>query len=390
MNIEQIRKDTPACADKLFFNSAGSSLPPRPVVQKSLAYLQEEEMMGGYRLAELRQAEIQAFYEEAAHLLNTKAANIAFASHATDAYAKALSSVPFRTGDVILTTDDDYVSNYLHFLSLKQRFGIRILRAKNQPNGDLDLDHFRQNIRQHQPRLVAITHIPTNSGLIQDAQAVGEMCREADVLYLLDACQSVGQIEVDVQQIGCDFLSATGRKFLRGPRGSGFLYVSDKVLDQGYAPLFLDLRGANWTDAEAYQLQEDASRFEYWEVPYALLLGLKEALAYANRLGIKSIESYNSSLMLSLREQLSSVSDVRIFDRGSRQAAIFSFRKEGKTIEQTKQYLESQQVFFSLSQKSSAQIDFTKKGIEWAVRLSPHYFNTKDEVDQLVDIICRF
>ena len=387
MNIDQIRQDTPGCADKLFFNSAGSSLPPAMVVQKISEYLREEEQQGGYKLAELRSREIQGFYEEAALLLNTRAENIAFASHATDAYAKALSAVPFEAGDVILTTDDDYVSNYLNFLSLQKRMGIRIVRAGNLPNGDLDLDHFGELAKQHQPKLVAITHIPTSSGLVQDAESVGAICREYDCLYLLDACQSVGQISVDVEKIGCDFLSATGRKFLRGPRGTGFLYVSDRVLQEGYAPLFVDLRGAHWTAGDQYALQPDARRFETWEVSYALLLGLKEALAYANRLGMQQIEVYNRELMRDLRQKLSAIPGVRLLDQGTRLGNILTFQKEGQTLEQTQKCLDQHQVLYSVAQKSSAQYDFDKKGIDWAIRLSPHYFNTLEEMGRLAKLI---
>ena len=387
MDIDKIRKDTPGSADKLFFNSAGSSLPPRSVGETIRTYLDKEEQIGGYRLADLQEEEIRGFYERAGCLLNTDARQLAFASHATDAYAKALSSVPFRDGDVILTTDDDYVSNYLNFLSLQRRFGIRIVRARNLVNGDLDLDHFRQMLKQHRPRLVSLTHIPTSSGLVQDAAAVGALCRETDTLYLLDACQSVGQIAVDVQKIGCDFLSATGRKFLRGPRGTGFLYVSERVLQEGYAPLFVDLRGARWTAAEAYELHPTAQRFETWEVPYALLLGLREAMRYALHIGIDQIEAYNRQLISLMEKQLSALEGVQCFDRGSRRAAILTFRKAGKSLEATCTYLDAHEVYYSVVQQSSAQYDFGKKGIDWAIRLSPHYFNTPEEVERLGAIV---
>mgnify|MGYP001028953571 CR=1 FL=1 len=390
MNIDQIREATPGCTDKLFFNSAGSSLPPASVRQQISEYLHKEEQLGGYKLADLLEEEIHGFYREAAQLLNTQADNIAFASHATDAYAKALSAVPFRHGDTILTSNDDYISNYLNFLSLQKRFGVHILRVNNLENGDLDLDHFRQMLRQHRPRLLALTHIPTNSGLVQDAVSVGKLCREFDTLYLLDACQSVGQLPVDVQQIGCDFLSATGRKFLRGPRGTGFLYVSQRILQQDYAPLFVDLRGANWTAADQFELQPDAQRFESWEIPYALLLGLKEAIAYANRIGLEQIQAHNQQLIRQLREGLKSLESVRQFDRGSERAAILTFLKEGKTLAETQAYLDQNQVYYSVNHKSSAQIDFGLKGIDWAIRLSPHYFNTSAEVEELLELIKKF
>jgi len=389
-DIQQIRKDTPACEDKLFFNSAGASLTPSSVNQKVIEYLQAEEEIGGYQLADQRIDQVESFYSQVAGLLNTKAKNISFAHHATDAYAKALSSIPFQSGDVILTTNDDYVSNYLNFISLKKHLGIRIVRADNLENGDIDLEGFGRLLQKYQPRLVAITHIPTSSGLVQDVEAIGQLCKERNILFLLDACQSVGQLEVDVQKIGCDYLSATGRKFLRGPRGTGFLYVSDRVLEEGYAPLYVDLRGAEWVGEEAFELRPDARRFETWEMPYALLVGLTEAIAYARQVGIKKIQAYNKRLVTHLNSQLNDVKGLSLYDRGSVRAAILTLCKTDKSLVQTKAYLDQHNVYYSVIDKSSARWDFEEKKIDWAIRISPHYFNTIDEANQLAELLKAF
>ncbi|MGB0523097.1 MAG: aminotransferase class V-fold PLP-dependent enzyme [Flammeovirgaceae bacterium] len=387
MNIEQIRKDTRHCHDKLFFNSAGSSLMPHVVVESMHAYLQEEERIGGYKLFDLQQNRINEFYQEAAQLLNCQAHNIAFANSATDAYAKALSSIPFQKGDVIICTDDDYNSNYIQFISLQKRAGIQLVRTKNLENGDLDLEDFQKLMEQHQPKLVSVSHIPTSSGLIQDVIAVGEICQHYNTLFLVDACQSVGHIPVDVTQIHCDFLTATGRKFLRGPRGTGLLYVSDRVLQEGYSPLFLDMRGANWKAINDYEVVAHAKRFEMWEQPYALVIGLKETIRYANRIGMEAIHQYNQQLMQQFRSQLAQVSKVRIFDQGTQTGNILTFAKAGRSLEEHHQHLNRHNVFFSTSQRTGSLIDYGKKNIDWAIRLSPHYFNTIDEVEQVVEII---
>lgn len=387
MDIQQIRNDTPACQDKIFLNSAGASLMPHKVLESMQDYLKHEEKLGGYKVAELRKEEIESFYKEVATLINAEAHQIAFTFSATEAYAKALSSIPFQPEDVILTSNDDYVSNQINFISLKQRFKLNIIRVNNKPNGDLDLNDLEQKIQKHHPILVAITHVPTNSGLVQDVAGVGNICARHQVLYLLDACQSVGQFSVDVKEIQCDFMSVTGRKFLRGPRGTGFLYVSDKVLSQNYAPLFIDLRGAEWTSSDQFQMIESAKRFESWEIPYASLIGLKEAVKYANDLGIEHIEAYNQRLMHQLRDRLVSIVGVKLFDQGSRTCNILTFQKEGKSLDQIKDSLDAHHVFYSTTSKSSALIDFEKKGIDWVVRLSSHYFNTIEEMDKVADII---
>ncbi len=388
MNIEQIRLDTRHCDHKLFINSAGSSLPPACVTDAMVDYLYRDETIGGYANAARSLDEINAFYTEAALLLNTKAENIAFAYNATDAYARALSSIPMTEGDYVLTTDDDYISNQIAFLSLQKRFGIRLIRAHNLSNGDLNLDHFEELIKQYHPKLVAVTHIPTNSGLVQDAIGVGRLCRQYDCWYLLDACQSVGQMVVDVQEIGCDFLSATGRKFLRGPRASGLLYVSDKALTAGLEPLYIDMIGAHWTGTNTYTSLATAKKFELWETQSSALIGLKEAIRYANQIGISKIQKRNELLSKHLRDILTPLPGLHVLDRGSRQSSIITVGFDHKSLESVQNVLNAHQVFYSVARKESAFIDFTKKGYDWAIRLSPHYFNTVEELDQVAGLIC--
>lgn len=387
LNIAQIRKDTPYCQDKLFVNSAGSSLMPKVVIEKIHTYLAKEEEFGGYYVADHSTAPIELFYESVAQLLNTNPQNIAFAHDATDAYLKALSAIPFEAGDVIITSQDDYSSNQIQFLSLQKRFGIIIKRIKTLAYGDLDIGNFQSLIQNHRPKLVAITHVPTNSGMVQDVVAIGEICQKENILYLVDACQSVGQLVVDVQQIQCDFLSATGRKFLRGPRGTGFLYVSDKVLKKGYAPLFIDGGGATWTTENQYEVLPTAKRFQTWEKPYAFLSGLTAAVQYANHLGLKNIQLYNLELMRRLRENLSAIPTVQLFDKGTTQCNLLTFRREGRSQQQLQKGLAAANVFCGVSTKEWGVIDYGKKGVDWTIRLSPHYFNTLAEMDEIADII---
>jgi len=387
MNIQQIRNDIPTYGSKLFLNSAGASLMPQSVVQKIEQYLHQEEKYGGYKVAELRENDIHDFYIQAAKLINCKPHNIAFTHDATDAYIKALSSIPFKKGDVIITTNDDYASNQIQFISLQKRFGITIIRIQNLQNGDLDIANFQELVEKTKPKLVAITHVPTNSGLIQNIEAIGAVCSKQHILFLLDACQSVGQLAVNVKKIKCDFLTTTGRKFLRGPRGTGFLYVSDNVLNNDYFPLLIDGGGAIWTELNHFDVLQTAKRFATWEAPYALVIGFSEALKYANNIGMDTIQSYNHKLMKRLRKNLSNIPDIKLFDNGTKTCNILTFRKKNVSAEKIMEHLDSNNVFFSLSQKHWGLIDYTKKGIDWTIRLSPHYFNTLEEMDKVSEII---
>lgn len=385
--IARVRNESPGCADKIFLNSAGSSLMPSPVLKAIQDYLEEEKQYGGYWVADQNPDQIEDFYTSAAALLNCSARNIAYTHDATEAYSRALSSIPFEPHDFIITTDDDYTSNHIQFLSLQKRFQINVVRINNLDNGDLDLHHFETLIRQHKPRLVAVTHVPNNSGLIQDVIGIGKLCRAHDLLYLVDACQSVGQLPVDVTEIQCDFLSATGRKFLRGPRGTGFLYVSDRVLKSDLHPLFIDGRSATWKEEAIYAVDPTARRYETWEVPYALMMGLREAFRYVTDLGIEQIAAHNSSLMEPFRAALRNIDGVEVFDKGSRQCNILTWRKTGTSLEKTQRVLDAQNIYHSVSTRSWGLIDFDKKGIEWAIRFSPHYFNNADELGRVAEII---
>ncbi|MCD0478139.1 aminotransferase class V-fold PLP-dependent enzyme [Chryseobacterium sp. LC2016-29] len=387
MNTDKIRQEIRGLSDgKLFFNNAGSSLMPNIVVDSMLDYLKQEEQFGGYEVANKKAELLENFYTETAKLINCKPSNIAFMTSATEAFSKALSSIIFKEGDTVITTVDDYISNQITFISLQKRLNVKIIRIKKLENNELDLEDFENLIKQNHPKLVAVTHIPTNSGLVQDIEAVGKICRQYDILYLADCCQSVGQMVVDVEKIGCDFLTATGRKFMRGPRGSGFLYVSDRILEQDYAPILLDMRGAHWSEYNNYELFKTAKRFEHWEVSYAAVLGMMEAVKYANNVGLNNIENYNRKLAQTFRINLKN-NGFKVLDIGNNLSSIVTFCGPDNDLENIQKVLRENNVFFSASYKHSALIDFTDKKVDGAVRLSPHYFNTLEEVEKVSEVL---
>jgi len=387
LDLARLRAETPGCASRIHFNNAGSGLMATPVLEAITEYLELEAELGGYEAADAREEAIHDFYAATAQLLGCKARNIAFASNATDAFARALSSIPFASGDLILTTRDDYISNQIAFFSLRKRFGVDVVHAPNVPEGGVDVGAMERLMRERRPRLVAVTHIPTNSGLVQPVAEIGRRCRELELLYLVDACQSVGQYAIDAEQLGCDFLSATGRKFLRGPRGSGLLYVSDRALAAGYEPLFIDMRGARWVGPEDYRQVETAARFEDWEFSYATLLGSAAAIRYALTVGIDVIAERTPALGAALRERLAELDGVRIFDRGRRRCAIVTFTVDGWNSEVLMTELRRRRINSSVSAREHALYDFTDKGVEACVRMSPHYYNTEQEVDEVIGAV---
>lgn len=383
-NLSRYRADTPGCRTKIHFNNAGAALMPMPVLKAMKDYLDLESVTGGYETADLKTAEVNGFYEAAAKLINAKPDQIAFTSSATNSFARALSCIPFEKGDSIVIANEDYVSNQIAFLSLQKRFGIKLFRAASKPEGGVDVADMKNLIELHQPKLVSLTHIPTNTGLVQPVEEVGEICKALDILYLVDACQSAGQWPIDVQKIHCDFLTATMRKFLRGPRGAGFLFVSDKVLDRGMEPLYLDLRGASWTSVDEYVVQTRGRRFEDWEIPYPLVLGSKAAIEYALEVGIENIRERNTHLCKLIKDQLEEIKGVRILDIGTPQSSIITLTlpisEPGKLV----QTLRDKNINTAMGSRGNALIDFDKKNVAWALRISPHYYNTEEECDLII------
>lgn len=385
--ITALRTDTPGCSSINHLNNAGASLQPAPVLTAVHRYLELESQMGGYEANDSVAAEVAKFYESVARLLNTQSRNIAFAASATDAYARALSSIPWKSGDVIITTDNDYASNQIAFLSLQKRLGIQLIRTRELPAGGVDVDDFEQLVRRYRPLLVAVTHVPTNSGLVQPIETIGKICRQHSIWYLVDACQSVGQMPLDIEQIGCDFLSATMRKFLRGPRGVGFLFASDRVLEAGLELLLPDMRSADWTGADVYKTASTARRFEYWEMPIALILGSKAAVDYALEVGLDWAEPRIKSLASLSRQLLSELPGVRVLDKGEHLCGIVTASSSYWDSEKLMEQLRSKNINCRLSTLIAAQIDYSRKGVDWALRVSPHYYNTEDEIRELTEVL---
>src|SRR6266705_2178966 len=372
--------------DRIHLNNAGAALMPQPVLETLTRHLEREAAIGGYEAADEAAARVRETYELVARLVGTAARNIALVENATVAFSQALSAFDFRGGDRIVTTRADYPSNQLMYLSLARRAGVETVRADDLPAGGVDPESVRQLARDPRTRLVAVSWVPTNSGLVQDARTVGEVCAELGVPYLVDACQSVGQMAVDVNALHCDYLAATGRKFVRGPRGIGFLYVSDRMLERGAFPLFVDMRGADWTDPDAFRLADGARRFENWEFAHALVLGLGEAARYA--LAVGSAGGKRAwALAAELREQLAALPGVRVLDRGRERCAIVTIDVRGHDAADLKLRLRERGVNTSSSDRDDGVLDMDAKRAPTVLRCSPHYSNTEDELSAAVEVL---
>lgn len=387
IDITHVRKETPATATTTHLNNAGAALPPRAVVTAMRNYLDIESALGGYEAAALLHSEIRQFYTVCAQLIGAEDHQIAFTNSATDSYNRALLSIPFERGDVILTTPFDYVSNQIAFLQLTQRLGVRVIRAAATPSGAVDPQQMAALMEQHPVRLVAVTHVPTNRGLVQDIGAVGQLCRERELPFLVDACQSAGQLPIDVQSINCDFLTVTFRKFLRGPRGAGFLYVSDRVIERGWAPLPLDLHSARWTADDQFEAVPTALRFELWERNYSTVLGAIAAVQYALDQGFDAIQARILRLTELLRTQLQDVAGLEVQEKGPIRCGILTFTATGVEADALQRALRQRRVHGSIAYGEYDPINFGAMDIPWVFRFSPHYYNTERDLERAVFVL---
>jgi selenocysteine lyase/cysteine desulfurase len=382
--LSRWRDDTPGCERLNHLNNAGAALTPAPVRVAVAGHLALESEIGGYEAAEASTDALHGAYEALGRLLDAAPRNLAMQQNSTVAFAQAFAAFDLGPGDMILTSRADYASNQIMYLALARRRGVEIVRAPDAPEGGIDPQAVRELLARRRPALLSLTWIPTNSGLVQPAETVGELCRDAGVPYILDACQAVGQMPVDVSRLHCDYLAGAARKFLRGPRGIGFLYVSDRALAAGAYPLTVDMHGATWSEPEDFALTPDARRFESWEISYALVLGLGAAAEYALAVGVEAAHERSWALARYARERLATIDGVRVLDRGPVLSAIATAELGGRPAEEVKLALRARGINTSSPGRDDAVIDMDEKRAASALRVSPHYYNTADEIDAAV------
>ncbi|WP_027529715.1 aminotransferase class V-fold PLP-dependent enzyme [Bradyrhizobium sp. WSM3983] len=385
IDIDRIRADTPAASRLAYLHNAGASLMPTAVVAAMKRHIDLESEIGGYAAADRESDRLDAVYGSVARLLNAAPDEIALMENATVAWQMAFYALPFRAGDRTLTAEAEYATNYVAFLQVAKRTGAVIDIVPSDASGELDVEALARMI-DDRVKLIAMTWVPTNGGLVNPAAAVGRIARARGIPYLLDACQAVGQMQVDVETIGCDMLSATGRKFLRGPRGTGFLYVRRSLLQQLEPPM-IDHFAAPWVSRDHYQLRDDARRFETWENNYAARLGLGAAIDYALAIGLGPIEQRCRLLADRLRNGLGAISGITIRDLGRAPGAIVSFTMEGREADAIVSSAAAAGITIGASDPSSTRIDAEVRALPPLVRASPHYYNTDAEIDRLIALL---
>lgn len=385
IDVERARAETPGCRNVIHFNNAGAALQPRPVLDAVLAHLRLEAEIGGYEAADRAEEALEGVYASIARLINGSPDEIALIENATRAWDMAFYSLRLGPGDRILTAQAEYASNVIAFLQIAARTGAEIVVVPSDETGALSVEALERLVDER-TKLIAVTHVPTNGGLVNPAAAIGSVARRHGIPFLLDACQSVGQMPIDVAEIQCDMLSATGRKFLRGPRGTGFLWVRRQWIER-LEPPFLDLHAATWTSTQGYEIRRDARRFENWESYIAGRLGLAAAAEYALAIGLEPIWARVKLLAETLRRSLGEIPGVAVRDLGRERCGIVTFTTEGLSAKDLRRMLAEGRINTTTSSVFSTRYDMTARGLDLLLRASVHYYNTEDEISRFCEIV---
>lgn len=386
-DIARARAETPGTQHVMHFNNAGAGLMPTPVIDAVMGHLKLESERGGYEANAIAKAAQERAYSAVAELINAAPDEIAMVENATVAWLMIFHAMirDFQPGDKILTVEAEYAANYVSYLQAARDKGLEIIVVPSDEAGAVDLVAL-ENLLDEKVRLISITHVPTNGGLVNPAKEIGDIAKRAGVLYLLDACQSVGQLRVDVKEIGCDALSVTGRKYLRGPRGTGFLYVRKDLLLE-MEPVYIDHSAAVWKDIGSYELVDSAKRFENWEFNVAGVIGLGVAVDYTLGWGIDAVSERVNSLADKLRRDMASIPGVHGTDIGHHKCGITTFVKDGVSPQDIKEGLDAKNINVSVSKRSSTRIDMTRRGLTQIVRASVHYYNDEDEIARFCEAV---
>ena len=385
LDIDRLRADTPGCEHVLHFNNAGAGLMSQPVLDALQGHIVHESLIGGYEAHHAAQEAYHDTYAAIAELIGAKPDEIALIENATRAWDQVFYGMPFKRGDRIITAHASYASNYLAMLQQKKRYGIEIDVIGNDEHGQVNTTELEASITER-TRLICLTHIPTNGGLINPAEEVGRIARRHDIPYLLDACQSAGQTDINVERIQCDFLSSTGRKYLRGPRGTGFLYVRTEALDL-IEPPFLDLHAADWVGRNEYKLAPGAKRFENWEGFVAGKIALGAAVRYLLELGPDDVYARIAETAALLRSRLEEVPGVTVHDLGLRKGGIVTFSHETADAQHIKHELNQRGMNTNLVVPKWARLDAEDRALPTMVRASVHAYNTEHEVAAFTEAV---
>lgn len=376
-----------------YLNNAGSSLMSHETINSVIDHLSLECRVGGYRAASMCELQIEDFYGLAAKLVGAPSSTcIAFMDSASRAWNMALYGLPLCDGDEIVTLSSEFGTNLVSIFHFASKVGAKVTVLECDPSGFFDMSELRKCLERG-ARLIAISHVAAHASIVNPVEEIGKLVAQFEALYLVDGCQAAGQMDIDVVEIGCHAYTATGRKWLRGPRGTGFLYVKESSL---ISPLYVDLASAdlafgNDGKPSGVTIGSDARRFELWERSIASMIGLKVALSQYLALDQNDVHARMRTASLDLRKCISANSNLKLIGNEASNSSIVGFYTLDPSREDAlKRAFEDAEIQISTMGDWDCPMHFPKNGAGSIFRLSPHYYTEHDTVDLAKAVIQKF
>lgn len=369
-----------------YFNQAAGGLMPDRVLQAVTDYMQREQALGSYVAAQQAQPQLQQLYAQLAALLHCQPTDIALTTGNTHGWCAVVGALPLQAGDRVLVTPGEWGGNYAMLLQLQARTGCVVETMPCTADGHIDLAALEAGL-DARVQLIALTWVPANGSTVYDAQALGQLCARHGIPYIIDAAQALGHIPVDVQALQCDVLTAPGRKWLCGPRGTGLVY-----LKPGFAarlqPMTVDHVSCPITPTGPV-LRQDARMLEQSESSVALKLGLLAALDTAQAEGWAQRFAAIAERARQLRSALADVPGLSLHSLAAAPAdcGIVPFTLQGHTPAQVQQALLQCHIQVAASGMGFTPLDMQARGLSAVVRASVSAHTTDADIQALVQAL---
>ena len=388
VNVSKARNDTATFSNGvIYLDHAAGSVPPIPVLQATRDYLDEVGKLGFVN---------PAFYEKGAEttkdtkkkvaeFINADQADeVALTKGGSESIGQVINGIKWKKGDEVVTSILEIVSGFVPLVRLEREFGVRVRLIGISKSGHMNLQALERALSK-KTRLVVLMHISNSLGTLQPLREARKLIRETHALYLVNASQSIGQIRVDVKDLGCDFLVAPCRKWLRGPQGLGILYCRKELLGS-MEPSHIAWTTTKWISRSRYQHIATAERFEAGELNFGTVAALNRALDYVEEIGgIDNIRSRILHLTSYLLDRLREANGIEVYGdpESATRGGIVAFDKRKVASENISSQLAKEGIIIEAGNFASPLVLKKFHRDKWA-RVCVHYFNSTEDIDGFV------
>ncbi|MBA5777328.1 aminotransferase class V-fold PLP-dependent enzyme [Stappia sp. F7233] len=385
MSTNTMRQGIPHVDDFIHLNNAAGSLADQRVHDAIKAHLELEARSGSTEAMNAVSSKLEQLYSAVAAFVGGTADQMLVADSHTNAWQRPFLAVDLKPGDVVLVGSSEWGGNLSMIHHTCRRTGASYKVVPDDASGRMDLRTFESALKDKRVKLVCTTWVAATSGQVNPVEEIGELMRQTEALHFVDGAQAIGQFPVDIRNLNCDLLTVSARKFVRGPRGTGFAWISKRFLNE-YKPLGVDQFAAPWEN-DAPHLRGDARRFETGESNYAARLGLLSALELILTRDISADFTVIKELAAQARARLSSTEGITVLEGNEGSCGLVTFLADGVAPAKIAADLRQSRINISAPTTRYGPLYMAARGWNAINRLSPHAFNTADEIDKACDAI---